>query len=293
MKRSLFNKCKKSKVIIALSILSLLSFGSMCYCYLYSTAYITGNDYINITIFAPKVNDSSSVTQDIDIVNTIVNNKSFGPGAEGVFKIDVDLNDNVGKSYYKVSLDRTNLPNNLKFYVDSEYRTEFDCIKGIQLSSNEDKLAEHYIYWRWISVDDVDSNANDSLYINQEIVVPITIYVSQKIEGNTVLVNNIEKQTGRIDIKSTNDGNNKGMFTISLDFSNIAGNKDYRIHFGELSTNLHFYSDPSFQNEISFVEGIFNGTNSVEDINVYWKLENDNISTLNDGLYYAVVLGSW
>lgn len=284
----------KISIIFVLSLFA-ISLGSICFSYYFTTGSYSGTVDLSAPPFDPKVNTSSEETQSIDLIETITNNKSFAPGAQGMFMIDIDLS-NVGyDSYYKLMYDRTGIPNNLKFYVDEDYTSELDYVEGVTYKNYDDQIAEHYVYWKWIVDNSAASNANDSLYMGQEISVEFTSYISQIVEKNTVIVNDIEKPTGRINLINTHTGNNKGSFNISLNLSNIEANTQYRIYFNEkeLSSNLHLYSDSTYQTKINYIQGTYDGVNSEVTNTIYWELETDNINTLSSGLYYVVVFGSW
>ena len=286
---------KRRIVFIFTLFIFIVSLGSFCLSYFTTTGSFSGSTSVQILEFAPKTNNSTNVAQTITLSDTIINNGNLAPGAEGRFKIDIDFSDVESDSYYKVSYDRTSIPSNLKFYADEDYLTELGDVEGIELVDNTNKMAEHYIYWKWIIDDSAASNANDSLYMNEDMEITFTAYISQMLESNTIIVNGEEKPTGKIYIANTHTGNNRGSFTISTNFDNINSSTNYRIHFNRnvLSSNLHFYSDSSYQNEIDYVSGSFDGVNTSINNTVYWELETDNMSTLSDGLYYIVVLGSW
>lgn len=293
MKSKKYSRIKVS--IIFVLFLFTISLGTSCFSYLFTNGNFDGSSYVTVPSFDPRVNTSADNTQTVSLSDTINNNKSFAPGAEGKFKIDIDFT-NVGyDSYYKVTYDRTGIPNNLKFYIDEDYETELDYLEGVTYKNYENRVAEHYIYWKWIIDDSAVSNENDSLYMGQEVTVSFTSYISQIVEKNTIIINDIERSTGRIDVISTHEGNNRGSFDITLDLSNVTANSQYRVYFNEkeLSSNLHLYSDSSYQNEINYIQGTYDGENDEVTSTVYWKLETDNISTLSSGLYYAVTFGSW
>lgn len=296
--KEIINNKKYSKIkvsIIMILFLFIISLSTFCFSFFFTTGGFSGSKEVIIPAFDPRVNSSSSNSQSISLADTITNNKSLSPGAEGKFKIDIDFTDVSTNSYYKVYYDRTGLPNNLKFYVDEDYTTEFDNLEGVEYKDNSDRTSEHYVYWKWIVDNSASSNANDSLYMGQDIGVDFTAHISQMVEKNTIIANGVEKPTGRINIASTHSGNNKGAFNFNLDFSNVSANTQYRIYFNEkeLSSNLHLYSDSSYQTELNYIQGTYDGNNTQVTNTIYWELETGNINTLSNGLYYVVVFGSW
>lgn len=286
------NNINSKRRIISIIILFILlvSVGSFCFSYFLTEGSFNGSTSITIPAFAPKVNNSYSINQSINLASTITNNKSLSPGAEGKFKVDIDFTEVGSDVYYLVSFDRTNIPNNLHFYVDENYSEELISVEGVELTSNSNRVAEHFVYWKWIIDDREASNQNDSLYNGEEIVIPFTASVSQKIVGHGVIVNGYEVPTGRVNLVETHSGNNRGSFNMVLDLSTLTALDEYNIYFGinELNSNLHLYSDSSYQNEIDHISDIYDGINSEITKTIYWELETDNISTLSDGLYYIV-----
>lgn len=284
-----------NKIVYIISFIFLIVLSSLGYAYFTTTGSFSAKATLDTIVFAPKVNGSYNIFQTINLADTITNGKNLAPGAEGKFKVDIDFTQVGTNVYYKVYNASTNIPNNLKFYVDENRTTEFNNISGTELKDNQNRLAEHYVYWKWVYDDSADSNLNDSLFMNQDIPVTFKTIVSQVVESNNIIVNNYEKPTGRINLVDTHIGNNTGSFNITLDLTNVPANGKYRVYFNnkELSNNLHLYSDSGYQNEISYIQGTYDGVNKDVTNTIYWVLDNDNVSTLNSGLYYASVLGSW
>lgn len=285
-KISFFNdkkKIRKKYVIHGLIFLFLFtSCLSFCISYYYTDGNVSGKSSIQVPSFAPLVNNSINNNQNINLADTIINGKNLAPGAKGKFKIDINFT-NVGvDAYYRISLDRTNVPYNMRFYTDEELTNEINDFEGIQLVNNSDKIAEHYVYWQWIYADDSNSNIGDSAYMGQDIYLPFTAYISQRIDNRTIIVNNIEKPTGRIALSGR-----EGSFDIELDFSNVSLT-NYIINFtkDDLSGDIHFYSDASYTNEITSVSGIRDIESEYETKTIYWKSN----SYLSDNLYYVVSL---
>ena len=301
MKHKILNFIKNKEftrikiIIIIAMILFTVSLSSICFAYYYTQGSFTANTTVRILEFNPLVNSSANNSQSINLTNTITNNMNFAPGAEGKFIVDINFTNVASDSYYELTYDRTGIPNNLKFYVDEDYTTEFSSIKGVTYTDYSNQIAEHYVYWKWIVDDSTDSNTNDSLYMGQNISVDFNVYISQKVDENTFEVNDMERPSGRINIVNTHAGNNKGSFHMLLNLTNATANTQYRIYFNEkeLSDDLHLYSDSEYQHEINYIQGTYNGNNNYILRIIYWKLDTGNVSSLNDGLYYIVVFGSW
>ena len=117
---------KRKIVFIFFLAVLLISVGSICFSYFYTGGSFSGSTSVNIPAFAPKVNNSYSFNQSINLANTITNNKSLSPGAEGKFKMDISFAEVETDAYYKVYYDSTGIPDNVHFYVDENYSEELD-----------------------------------------------------------------------------------------------------------------------------------------------------------------------
>jgi hypothetical protein len=284
------NKIKKyitRKNIIFVSLLICIFTISFSFCYSYFVAKGTitsSSDSVEVFGFGPRVNVSHDRIQYIDLASTITNNKTLAPGAEGKFKIIFEFDTSDFSEYYKLYIGDADLPDNLHFYVDKDYTTEFNKFEGVY--HNESYIGEipHMIYWKWDYVDSEEANANDNLYMNKDITVPFIVDVSQRVDNRTVYVNSYEVQTGDyLMIGKT------GSIDISLKFSNL-NPTNYIVYLdkNEGASNAHFYSDSAYTNEITSISGYYNGTNNIVKKTIYWKTD-DSYNAYGMG-YYAVYL---
>ena len=118
--------------------------------------------------------------------------------------------------------------------------------------------------------------------MDQEISVSFTVYISQHIDNHTINVNGYEKPTGVFAVSSQ-----EGSYTFNLDFSNISSATNYNIYFEkEFASDTSFYSDSSYQNEITSLYGYYDGTNTNITQSVYWRCT----GTCSDNIYYIVDL---
>ena len=283
----LLNKERKKKKMIKTTIVTtfIILFAvivKMGVSYFTTQGQITGSKTIYIAAFAPKVNDSTNISQSINLSSTITNNKNLAPGAKGRFEIDVDFSEVETDASYEISVDRSNIPNNIHLYVDETYSDELSNISGIQLINNQDKIAKHYIYWEWIYTNTPEGNTYDTNYMNKNIIIPITTTISQKVENNGIIINNYERPTGTVFLRGT-----EGSFTLNLDFSNIT-TSNYKIYFSknDISSTIHLYSDSNYTNEITNISDYFDGNITTINKVVYWKTN----SYINDYLYYILEL---
>ena len=120
-----YRKCRryrsakdKKRIYAIYLIFSIALIASIGYAYFTTTGSFSSSSSINILPFGPKVNGSYDISQTINLSDTITNGKNLAPGAEGKFKVDIDFTQVGTNVYYKVYNASTNIPNNLKFYVE-------------------------------------------------------------------------------------------------------------------------------------------------------------------------------
>ncbi len=280
LKRNLYKN--KNKISITIFIfLCCIVIGKTGYSYFFTNGGFSGNTSVNVLGFSPLVNNSIDRTQIINLTDTITNGKNLAPGAIGKFNVDIDFTNAEMNSSYRISFDRSNIPNNIKFYVDENLTKEITVIDGTQLAEYNNKTAEHIIYWKWIYSDTPESNANDSLYMNTNITVPYTVEIMQRTNYSSVKINDMKRPTGRVYLSG-----NSGSFNINLDFDGFESGTNYNVYFNKdnKSSVLHLYTDSEFQNEISSLPVSYDGVNNLVNNTIYWRL--DDSSRTN--LYYIV-----
>lgn len=144
------------------------------------------SETISVANFDFKLNGSASVSQSIDLQSTITandySNDYVMPGTNGVITLVLDFTGVDVSSDYIISMGEANLPTNLKLYTDSSYSNELTSIDGLYSVDGETSYT-HNIYWKWIYSDDGSSDANDNLFMNTTLTVPIDVVVSQVIGG--------------------------------------------------------------------------------------------------------------
>ena len=119
---------------------------------------------------------------ELNLKNTITNNKPLAPGSEGKIVLNIDLSDMEVAVDYIIEISRDYLPNNIKFYSDSSRTNEIQNIEGT-FSINDNTSISHDIYWKWIYSETDESNENDSLYMGTDIQVLFNATFSQKVGG--------------------------------------------------------------------------------------------------------------
>lgn len=176
---------KKYALIILLLIFCLVTYASTCFSYYRQSGNITlRSDSFEILGFAPILNDDTSFEQEINLYETLDYGDSISPGSEGLISFYLDLS-NVGYDVdYSISYEKISAPNNLHFYTDSSFEEELTTYEGEFVRPTDDSYAEpyiyEYIYWKWEWLDDDESNANDTSFMNQPITVKFNVNVTEK-----------------------------------------------------------------------------------------------------------------
>ena len=177
------SKIKKTHIIYALlCIFVFTACTSFCVSYYSASGFFsaTSTDVVNLT-FVPNINNNDSFNQSIDLASTITNDKTLAPGARGSFRIRSDLNQVNYDVHYEISFDGTNIPANLHFYTDQRnpITSRFTTISGNILQQYTGNI-DVRIYWSWDYYNNPESNQNDNMYMNQDIVVPFSIAITKK-----------------------------------------------------------------------------------------------------------------
>jgi len=145
------------------------------------------------TVFRNNASSSTDVTTaeftydisavELSLKDTITNDSPLVPGAEGHIVLNVNLTGTEVSTDYEIAINRTNLPTNIKFYTDSAMATTpINSVTG-SYSLGSTSIATYDLYWKWLYVDDETSNANDSLYMNQNISIVLDATFNQQIGG--------------------------------------------------------------------------------------------------------------
>lgn len=158
----------------------------------------------------------------INLVDTLSNSSNkidtgvIAPGSVGHFKISIDTRGTeVGVKYLMTLTDtNSNIPNNLKFYSDSNCTPESEMNFGTTINyialSEISIIKEHNIYWKWNSTNEDISNADDVSKNSQDFKIGV------KVEGSQYLKDISLEETDEMyfDVSST------GVLTIKPEKEN-------------------------------------------------------------------------
>ena len=147
-----------------------------------------GSGDVSVAKFQINLNNSTNLTQNINLNNTITNNnyseEYVAPGTNGDIQLILDFSNVDVSTDYTIMLGAYDLPTNLKLYSDSSFNNEFTSISGTYFINGTTTVTKH-IYWRWNYAIDSASDTNDNLYMNHNLSVPVVVTASQKIGGSS------------------------------------------------------------------------------------------------------------
>ena len=200
---------KNRKILIILLItlgLLFITTGTVSY-YRYSI-----NGKINATAgnYTFNVSSSSTTTKEINL------GSNLKPYDKGSFKVTVNLNDTDSDAYFKMKINKINLPKGFKFLAQDDNISPFSTYSKY-FKSNESKTDTVTIYWYWDgNVDDEDDNS----------------FIGKNISANIV-----------INSKQTNPAYMKNGYSLSANGGTEFWNSNYRpyirtINFGNDLSNL-------------------------------------------------------
>ena len=155
---------KNRKILIILLItlgLLFITTGTVSY-YRYSI-----NGKINATAgnYTFNVSSSSTTTKEINL------GSNLKPYDKGSFKVTVNLNDTDSDVYFKMKINKINLPKGFKFLAQDDNISPFSTYSKY-FKSNESKTDTVTIYWYWDgNVDDEDDNSFIGKNISANIVI--------------------------------------------------------------------------------------------------------------------------
>ena len=182
MKMSSTNK-KIIFVVAIIVFISVIAFSS----YAIYKGQASNEVEVSIAKFQFTLNNSSDLTQNIVLKDTITTNSYSDdlvvPGTNGEFDLVFDLSNVEVSINFIINFDVTNIPNNLKIYTDSSYTTPVSSISSV-FNVGDSTTKTITVYWKWNYLTDAASDANDNLYMNEEISLPLTITVDQIVGDN-------------------------------------------------------------------------------------------------------------
>jgi len=150
----------RNNIIIACLILSIILLGTGTFAYF--RFGVTGNINVNTGQLMLSINDKSATqNEQFEVILTNEDGSNLKPGDSGSF--DLVLNATGSSLDVSVVLEivRTNLPTNLRFYVDEEH-TEVFTSKKYDILKSDSMIRNVTVYWYWRNLG--VSNDNDFMF---------------------------------------------------------------------------------------------------------------------------------
>jgi len=163
---------QKKKLIVMCSLLVaivLLGIGTIAYFRRTVNGNITGNTGNLVLI----VNEADAVANEsFEVILQRSEEENFiMPDDKGVFNLNIDSTGSSSDVAATITLSRINLPENLKFYLDSNYNEELTT-KTYVIKKADTMTKTVPVYWFW---DGSVSDEDDSEFINQTISANISV----------------------------------------------------------------------------------------------------------------------
>ncbi len=114
-----------------------------------------GDPSIKVATWDFKINSDYSKNINIDLADTLVENNysttKVIPGTKGVIQLNIDFSGSKVATSYTILKDDsvTVVPENLKFYSDSNMTVEFTGFTGNISLDQIDQAVSKKIYWKW------------------------------------------------------------------------------------------------------------------------------------------------
>ena len=174
-------KIKKNKYNFIISMLFILAFSFLGINFIADTnsQYKTTSNSETDFQVAPwnfTVNGSESGTLNVSLTS---NNKVVVPGMSGSIPLVIDATGTKVAIEYTITINRDNLPKNLKFYSDSAYSQEITSLKG-QIELGDPQKITKNIYWKWIYTTENETNEWSDKPMN----LTLSVSAKQKVEGD-------------------------------------------------------------------------------------------------------------
>ena len=175
---------KKYVLIVLIALIVCLFSVSITYSYYSSRAL--GEANVLVARFKPRLNGSVDSNQVINLRDTADEtylDEYLAPGSFGVIELTLDFSKVDVSADYEIVLGTYDLPDNLQFYTDSTYTELFESFDDTYNITDEPTIT-HSLYWLWEERDDEESIANDALYADMDLEVPIVVSYDKLVKAD-------------------------------------------------------------------------------------------------------------
>jgi len=226
----------KKKILVMSTLLVaivLLGIGTIAYFRRTVNGNITGNTGNLVLI----VNEADAVANEsFEIILQRSEEENFiMPDDKGVFNLNIDSTGSSDDVEVTITISRTNLPENLRFYLDSNYNKELTTTTYI-IEKSDDMTKTVPVYWFW---DGSISDEADSEFINKTISANISVSATiftpfvETLISKAVLDTNVDFSQG------ASEANGQGLMMM-----NQTQNDEYPIVYyrGDVNNNNVIYA---------------------------------------------------
>jgi len=223
---------KKKKLLVIGTLLVaiiLLSIGTIAYFRRTVNGDITGQTG-NLVLIVNEANAVNNESFSVSL-NRSEEEPYVMPDDKGTFDINIDSTGSSTDVDVTITISRTNLPDNLKFYLDENYTEEL-TIKTYMLKKSDDMTMTVPVYWFWDgSVDD----ENDTLFMGETLEANVSVSAmvhtptfSETLIASSILDTNVNFGSGSSDTNGIGlmmrDGTQNDEYPIVYYRGNITNN---------------------------------------------------------------------
>jgi len=231
---------KNKKVLVMSSLLVaivLLGIGTIAYFRRTVNGDITGQTG-NLVLIVNEANAALNESFSVSL-NRSEEEPYVMPDDKGTFDINIDSTGSSTDVDVTITISRTNLPDNLKFYLDENYTKELTT-KTYMLKQSNDMTMTVPVYWFWDgSVDD----ENDSLFMGETLEANVS--VSATIHTPTFSETLIASAYNNLDTNVNFGSGSSSTNGVGLMMRDGTQNDEYPIVYyrGDVSNNNVIFAD--------------------------------------------------
>jgi len=231
---------KNKKVLVMSSLLVaivLLGIGTIAYFRRTVNGDITGQTG-NLVLIVNEANAVNNESFSVSL-NRSEEEPYVMPDDKGTFDINIDSTGSSTDVDVTITISRTNLPDNLKFYLDENYTEELTT-KTYMLKKSDNMTMTVPVYWFWDgSVDD----ENDTLFMGETLEANVS--VSAMVHTPTFSETLIASAYNNLDTNVDFDSGSSSTNGIGLMMRDGTQNDEYPIVYyrGDVSNNNVIFAD--------------------------------------------------
>jgi len=253
---------QKKKLLVMSTLLVaivLLSIGTIAYFRRTVNGDITGQTG-NLVLIVNEANAVENESFSVSL-NRSEEEPYVMPDDKGTFDINIDSTGSTTDVDVTITISRTNLPDNLKFYLDENYTEELTT-KTYVLKKSDNMTMTVPVYWFWDgSVDD----ENDTLFMGETLEANVSVSASVHIPTPTFSETLVASAYNNLDTNVNFGSGSSSTNGIGLMMRDGTQNDEYPIVYyrGDVSNNNVIFADLCWlivrTTETGGIKLVFNG----------------------------------